>query len=134
MRFNTAVAAMIELVNALSKQESIARSTAEQLALLLSPFAPHLGEEIWALLGHGPTLAHEPWPTYDPSVLVESSIEIAVQVNGKLRGTIEAAVGAAEAEVIALAKANERVMPFLDGKQVVKEIYITGKIVNLIVR
>ena len=134
MRFNTAVAAMIELVNALSKQESIARSTAEQFALLLSPFAPHLGEEIWALLGHGPTLAHAPWPTFDPSVLVESSIEIAVQVNGKLRGTIEAAVGAAEAEVIALAKANERVIPFLDGKQVVKEIYIVGKIVNLIVR
>jgi leucyl-tRNA synthetase len=67
-------------------------------------------------------------------VLVESSVEIAVQVNGKLRGTIEAAVGAAEAEVIALAKANERVIPFLDGKQVVKEIYIAGKIVNLIVR
>jgi leucyl-tRNA synthetase len=106
---------------------------------LLAPFSPHLAEELWERLHNHlgkavPSLTYAPWPTFDPALLVEDSYELPVQVNGKLRGTIEAAVGAAEAEVIALAKANERVIPFLDGKQVVKEIYIVGKIVNLIVR
>jgi leucyl-tRNA synthetase len=134
LRFNTAVAALIELVNALSRQETIARTTAETFALLLAPFAPHLGEEIWSLLGRGPTLAHEPWPAYDAAALVEETVTIPVQVNGKVRATIDVAKAAGAAEVAALARAHERVEPFLAGKEVVKEVYVPQKVLNFIVR
>jgi len=105
----------------------------ESLALLLSPFAPHLGEELWERLGHTKTLAYEPWPTFDPALVKDDVVEIGVQVNGKLRGTITLAVDADEATALEAAKAEERVQAHLQGKTVKKVIYVKGKILNLIV-
>ena len=134
MRFNTAIAALIEWLNALYKQEDVARETATRFALLLSPFAPHLGEELWSVLGHGATLAYERWPTWDDALLVSTTQTLAVQVNGKTRGTIEVAADADAASVLEAARGLERVAAQLEGKTVLKEIVVPGKIVNLIAR
>ena len=134
MRFNTGISALIEMVNELYKAKTIARSVAERLALLLAPFAPHLGEELWSVLGHDNTLTYEPWPTFDEARLVESSMTIAVQVLGKMRGTIDVPADASKDAVLAAAKELERVATQIEGKSIVKEIYVPGKIVNLIVR
>jgi leucyl-tRNA synthetase len=134
MRFNTAIAALIELNNALWKEDAVPRSVAECLALLLSPFAPHLGEELWQALGHEATLAYHPWPVADPALLVEDSWEIPVQVNGRLRATLTVPQSCTTAEILALAKADPNVAAHLAGQTLIKEIYVPGKIVNLVVR
>lgn len=134
MRFNTAIAALIEWLNALYKQDDIAHATATRFTLLLSPFAPHLGEELWSALGGATTLAYEAWPTWDDALLVSATQTLAVQVNGKTRGTVEVAADADKETVLAAARALERVSAQLEGKTVVKEIVVPGKIVNLIAR
>lgn len=134
MRFNTAIAALIEFVNALYKEDAIPYAIAERLALLVSPFAPHLGEELWAALGHKETLAYAPWPTFDPALLVADHITLAVQVLGRTRGTIDIGPDMSKDEVIALAKAHDNVARQIEGKTIVKEIYVPNKIVNLIVK
>ena len=88
LAFNTAISAMMEFVNAVTAQESRPRAVLEPFALLLAPYAPHLAEELWAILGHNQTLAYDPWPAFDPALLVESSVEIVVQVNGKVRAKL----------------------------------------------
>jgi leucyl-tRNA synthetase len=133
MRFNTAIAAMMEFVNAAVRWPALPRAVAEPFVLLLSPFAPHLGEELWRRLGHDRTLAFEPWPAYDPEWLREDEVEIVVQVNGKLRGTIRVPVGTGEPEVLAAARAEPGVARHLEGKAIRKEIYVPGKLVNLVV-
>lgn len=134
MHFNTAIAAMIEFVNALYKEKTISHQIAERLALIISPFAPHLGEELWAALGHDETLAYAPWPTYDEKLLVAQKVTIAVQVMGKTRGTIEISPDLDKDEVIALAQSVENVARQIEGKTVIKTIYVPGKIVNLIAK
>jgi leucyl-tRNA synthetase len=133
MKFNTAIAAMMEFVNAVYKAGKIARSQAERFTLVLAPFAPHLAEELWEKLGHGQSLAYEPWPAFDPRHLVQDTIEIPVQVNGKLRGRITVPAGASQDAIIAAAKANESVSPHVAGKTVRKEVYVPGKMLNLVV-
>jgi leucyl-tRNA synthetase len=103
------------------------------LALILSPFAPHVGEEIWQRLGHGASLAYEPWPEFDPALVKDDVIEIGVQVNGKTRGTIVLAVDADEETAREAALAEERVRAHVEGKTVRKFIYVKGKIANFIV-
>jgi len=134
MRFNTAIASLIELVNALYKAPNVTRDTAKTLILLLSPFAPHLAEELWRTLGATTSVAHETWPKADPALLVATTMTIAVQVNGKTRGTVEVEVGASETDVVGAAHALERVAAALDGRDPMKTIYIPKKIVNFIVR
>lgn len=134
MRFNTAIAAMIEFVNALYKVKTLPHEVAERLALLVAPFAPHLAEELWAALGHNESLTYAPWPTFDPAMLVADTVTIAVQVLGKTRGTIDISPDMSKDEILELAKANENVARQLEGKSVVKEIYVPNKIVNLIVK
>lgn len=134
LQFNTSIARMMEFVNAAMKAECIDRAVMETFLLVLSPFAPHLAEELWEKLGHGKTLAYEPWPTYDESLLVEDSIEIPVQVNGKLRGKVVLPRDAAKEEIIAAAKAVPKVAGFIVDKALVKEIYVPGKMVNLLVK
>ena len=106
----------------------------ETFVLCLSPFAPHLGEELWQFLGHGNTLAYEPWPKFDASALVEDEIEIPVQVMGKLRGRVKVPVAATPAEMEAAAKANADVAKFLDGKTIVKVVAVPKRMVNFVVR
>jgi leucyl-tRNA synthetase len=130
--FNTAIARMMEFVNFFTRESTRPKSVMEQFVLLLSPMAPHFCEELWEILGHGNTLAYEPWPSYDESLLVESTIEIPVQVLGKLRGKVQVPADISKDDLLAAAK--EAVAQWLDGKQIVKEIVVPGRLVNLVVR
>jgi leucyl-tRNA synthetase len=136
LRFNTAISAMMILVKHLGGLKAAPHDAVKTLALLLSPFAPHLGEELWERLNGGPgkgSLAYEPWPEFDPALVKDAEVEIGVQVNGKLRGTITLAVDADEETARAAAMAEPKVTAHLEGKTVRKFIYVKGKIVNFIV-
>jgi leucyl-tRNA synthetase len=103
------------------------------LTLLVSPFAPHIGEELWQRLGSQDLLAYEPWPAFDAALVKDDVIEIGVQVNGKARASVQIAVDADEATAQAAALADPKVKQFTDGKQLKKVIYVRGRILNLIV-
>jgi leucyl-tRNA synthetase len=133
MRFNTAISAMMILVRHLGSLPAVPREAVRALALILSPFAPHIGEEIWERLGNTPSLAYAPWPAFDPQLVVDETIVIGVQVNGRLRGTITLPVDADEDSARAAALAEERVRAHVEGKNVKKFIYVKGKIANFIV-
>ena len=134
MAFNTAISRMMEFTNFFLKQDRRPKAAMETLVLLLSPYAPHLCEELWRVLGHDDTLAYEPWPVHDEEALRESTVEIPVQVNGKLRGKIEVPVGADKAATETAARGNERIAAFLAGKTVVKTIVVPGRMVNFVVK
>ncbi|MEN6663764.1 MAG: leucine--tRNA ligase [Phycisphaerae bacterium] len=134
MKFNTAIAAMMEFVNAVFKAGRIARGQAERFVLLLAPMAPHVAEELWLVLGHENSLAYEPWPAFDEAMIVENTVELAVQVNGKMKARITAPADAAEADVIAAALADPAVAAAVQGKQMVKKIVVPGRLVNLVVK
>lgn len=133
MRFNTAIAAMMELTNHLTKLEVRPRSVLEPFVLLLGPFAPHLAEELWQALGHTQTLAYETWPEYDPALTKADEVEVPVQINGKLRARLIVPAGIGESELREAALADERVRALLDGKQVRKVIVVPGKLVNIVI-
>ncbi len=99
----------------------------------LAPYAPHLAEELWEKLGHGQSLAREPWPKFDPALLVEDTVTIIAQVNGKLRDRIDVPTGISAAELEKIALANPRVAEFMAGKSVKKVIVVPGKLVNIVV-
>jgi len=132
MRFNTAIAAMMEFVNAANKWDVLPRTVIEPFVIIFSPFAPHLAEELWRRLGHSETLAYEPWPDVVEAHLAEERIEIAVQVNGKVRGTIEVPADADKEAVLGVAKRDDNVARHLDGKTLRREIYVPGRIVNFV--
>jgi acyl-CoA synthetase (AMP-forming)/AMP-acid ligase II len=134
LSFNTAISRMMEFVNGVSGQDLRPRSILEPFVLLLAPFAPHLAEEAWELLGHNQTLAHEPWPAYDPALLVESEIEIAVQINGKVRGKIRIPADADQDTAQKFATAEPRVAENLAGKQIVKLVYVPGRLLSFVVK
>jgi leucyl-tRNA synthetase len=133
LRFNTAIAEMMVFVNEATKAARIPRDWFEAFVKILAPFAPHVAEELWQRLGHTATIAFEPWPVHDEAKLARATIVIAVQVNGKLRGQIEVPADAAEDTIKAAARADDKVVPFLDGKPIKREIYVKGKLVNLVV-
>ena len=133
MRFNTAIAAMMEFTNHLTPLAVRPRSALEPFVLLLSPFAPHLAEELWHVLGHTETLAYEPWPAFDPALPKDDEIEVPVQINGKvrLRLTVPADVDAKALEALALA--DPKVRELLAGKAPKKVIVVPKKLVNIVV-
>ncbi len=133
LRFNTAISEMMIFVNEATKAERVGVAQIEALLKILSPFAPHLCEELYARLGHTEGLAYAPWPTWDESKLTVDTITVAVQVNGKVRGQIEVAVDADQATVLAAAKADENVARYLAGGALRREIYVAGRLVNLVV-
>jgi leucyl-tRNA synthetase len=144
LKFNTGIAALMELVNELSGLEprgdaerAAVREALLALATLLAPFAPHAAEELWhELLGAAATerlLADEPWPGFDEALCAADTVTIAVQVNGKLRGEVSAAAGASEAEVRALAEADEKVKGYLAGKALRKVVYVPRRLLNFVV-
>ena len=133
LHLNTAVSAMMKLVNHLTALAEPPREAVEKLVLCLSPFAPHLSEELWERLGHAPSVANVTWPIFDPALCVDDVIEIAVQVNGKVRGRAELARDASEGAARDAAFADPNVTKFLDGKTVKKLVYVPGKILNFIV-
>lgn len=136
LRFNTAISALMIFSNEANQWEIVPKEIAEQFVIILSPFAPHLAEELWRLLGHENSIAYEDWPEFNAEFLKEDTIQYPVQVNGKVRGQIS--VQAEEAQnkehVLKLAKEEENVMKYLSDGNLVKEIFVPGKIINLVVR
>ena len=132
--FNTAISQMMIFINAVYKEGKCPKEYAEGFVKMLSCICPHIGEELWSVLGHDNTLAYEPWPKYDEAKTVDNTVEIAVQVNGKLKATIMLPMNCAKDDAIAAAKADERVAAAIDGKTIVKEISVPNKIVNIVVK
>jgi leucyl-tRNA synthetase len=132
--FNTAISQMMIFINAVYKEGKCPKEYAEGFVKMLSCICPHIGEELWSLLGHDNTIAYEPWPKYDEAKTVDNTVEIAVQVNGKLKATIMLPMNCAKDDAIAAAKADERVAAVIAGKTVVKEISVPNKIVNIVVK
>mmetsp|Transcript_21492 Transcript_21492/g.50897 ORF Transcript_21492/g.50897 Transcript_21492/m.50897 type:complete len:892 (+) Transcript_21492:147-2822(+) len=133
MSFNTAISAMMVLTNHLiSLGDEVPLEAAEKLALMVSPLAPHLGEECWSILGHEDTLAYAPWVEYDEALCVDNEVSIGVQVNGKMRGQITISADADEDAAVSAAKEMDRVQAQIDGKTVRKIIYVPGRILNII--
>ena len=121
-------------MNAAYKAGKCPKEYAEGIVKMLSCICPHIGEELWQILGHDTTIAYEPWPTYDEAALVEDTVEIAVQINGKVKFTKEIPLNTSKDDAIALVKADERMAQYLDGKTIIKEISVPNKIVNIVVR
>jgi len=134
MKFNTAIAALMSLMNDISAKGSITRGELKTYLTLLNPFAPHITEEMWEMAGFEGMMVTTPWPSYDEAKTVDKEIEIPVQVNGKLRSVLKIAADADKDTILTAAKADEKVKVFTDGKNVVKEIFVPGKMVNLIVK
>ncbi|MEX2214261.1 MAG: leucine--tRNA ligase [Phycisphaeraceae bacterium] len=132
MSFNTAIAALIELNNELVALKEVPREVAEPMVRLLSPMAPHIAEELWERLGRKESLTHAPWPPYDPALLVESTVDYPVQVNGKMRGKITVPADADDQAIEAAARADEKVAAQLEGKTIRKVIVVKGRMVNII--
>jgi leucyl-tRNA synthetase len=133
MRFNTAISAMMEFSNHLTKLTVRPRSVLDPFVLLLSPFAPHIAEELWRALGHKDTLAYEPWPKFDAALAKADEIEVPVQINGKLRAKLVVPADIDDAALKATALADERIASHLAGKQVRKVIVVPRKLVNIVV-
>ncbi|HEV3300741.1 MAG TPA: leucine--tRNA ligase [Planctomycetaceae bacterium] len=134
MSFNTAISRLMEFTNEISPADPRPRSVLEPFVLLVSPLAPHLAEELWQILGHSSTLAYEPWPAFDESLIAESEIEIPVQVNGKLRGKVRVPVDADQAAVESAARADSAVAGYLSGKTVVKVVFVSGRLLNFVIK
>ena len=134
LKANTAIAQLMIYVNALSDQGGANKAEYELLLQLLNPFAPHMTEELWQQLGHTEQLAYYPWPAYDEAKCVEQTIEIAVQVNGKVKARIKVPAAIENADAIAAAKAEPAVAEAIAGKTIAKEIYVKGKLVNIAVK
>ncbi len=134
MAFNTSIAKMMEFTNFFLKCEVRPRSAMEKLVQLLAPLAPHMAEELWQLLGHDATLAYEPWPTFDPAAVREDTVEVPVQIGGKLRARISVPAGAGKDELEQAARADARIAELLEGKTVVKVVVVPGRMVNFVVK
>ena len=148
VHFNTAIAALMEQLNGLGTmlgpEEALApltddgermamREAIEVLAFGLSPFAPHLAEEIWWLLGNDQTLQEGRWPAFDPALVLAESVTYAIQINRKLRGAVVVAVAATEAEVVGAARADAKVQPHLSDKTIRKTVFVPNRLVNFVV-
>jgi len=139
--FNTAIAAVMELVNAITslsqkgapENVAVVREAVETVVRLLAPFVPHFAEELWSELGHAGTLEQAGWPGYDPEATLDEEITVVVQVNGKLRSKLTVAPDAEEEAVKSAALADPKVLPFIEGKSVRKVVYVAGKLVNVVV-
>jgi len=133
MAFNTAISQLMVFSNTLKDLGSNPpRSAIESLVLLLSPIAPHVAEECWSLLGHANSLSAHPWPVYDEALCVDNVVTVAVQVNGKLRGTLEIESAASEEIALDLALKQPSIQKFINDKPFKKVIYVPGKILNLV--
>ena len=142
--FNTAVARLMELVNALYLLErpgkdnrvglSVVREAIEAVVLMLAPIVPHFAQELWSMLGGKGILFHAAWPVWDDGVASEEQMTIVVQVNGKVRGKMLIPVDETAEKIQALALADEKVSRFIEGKRIVKQVYVPGRLVNIVVQ
>lgn len=134
LSFNTAIARMMEFVNFFTKEVHRPRQAMNQFVLLLSPLAPHIAEELWQLLGNKNTLAYEPWPKFDPAMLVLAEIEIPVQINGKVRGKISVPADLDAQGLEQAALQNEKIIEMVTGKEIVKKVIVPGRLVNFVIK
>ncbi|HVV84755.1 MAG TPA: leucine--tRNA ligase [Kofleriaceae bacterium] len=133
LRLNTAISSLMVFVNEATRVGEVPKAWFEQFVTILAPFAPHLGEELWQRLGHAESITYAPWPAFDEAKLRRDTMTIAVQVAGKLRGTVEVPTDASQDAILAAAKADPKVQEFLAGKPLRREIYVPGRLVNLVV-
>jgi leucyl-tRNA synthetase len=131
--FNTAIPAMMIYMNTL-ENTNVSQEDIERFLLILSPFAPHLAEELWYQLGHTDSIFKATWPQYDPELAKDDEIEMVVQVNGKVRGKLLVSPEISKEEALAKTRADETVQKWIEGKTVVKEIFVPGKIVNIVIK
>ncbi|MDR2345815.1 MAG: leucine--tRNA ligase [Planctomycetaceae bacterium] len=134
MSFNTAIARMMEFTNFFLKEQVRPKSAMEKFVILLSPFAPHIAEELWSILGHNKTIAFEKWPSFDQSAIEESMVEIPISINGKLKSKIIVAVNADETTLEKMAIADSKISNLIEGKTIVKKIIVRGKMINLVIK
>lgn len=137
--FNTCIASIMELVNVLYAEEgnisaAVVRDVSEKLSLMLAPFAPYISQEIWEELGHEGPVFRQPWPSFDPELAKEDEAEVVIQVNGKLRSKMAVAFGTPKEELERRARADEKIKPLIEGKQIVKIITVPDKLVNIVVK
>ncbi|MBQ8765516.1 MAG: leucine--tRNA ligase [Clostridia bacterium] len=135
LKYNTAIAALMTLLNAIYTKGSINKAELKALLLLVNPFAPHVTEEMWEACGYGKMMAADgEWPTYDEAKCIDETIEIVVQINGKIRAKLNVPADIEQADAVAAAKADEKVAAELNGKNIIKEIYVKGKLVNIVAK
>ncbi len=134
LNFNTAISQMMIYISDLSKMEKLPREAWEPFVLMLSPYTPHLAEELWEKAGYKPSIANEKWPVYDPAMVVDAEVSIVVQINGKVRAKLTIAKDTPKEEMVALAKDNENVKRYLDGATVLKEIVVPNKLVSFVIK
>ena len=134
LSFNTAIARMMEFANFFTKQASRPRKCLEPFVLLLSPFAPHIAEELWSVLGHEDTLAYQSWPQYEESLTIESTVEVPVQIMGKIKSRINVARGTSKDELEKLALADEAIATLLADKKIIKTIVVPDRLVNFVAK
>ena len=134
LKFNTAIASMMALINEIYALGSINRAELRTLLLLLNPFAPHMTEEMYEVQNLGGVLNAQKWPTFDPALCVDEMVELVVQINGKVRSRLQVPVDGAQADVLEKAKAEPKIQDALQGKQIVKEIYVQNKLVNFVAK
>ncbi|MBD3222851.1 class I tRNA ligase family protein, partial [bacterium] len=132
--FNTAISSMMVFVNEMNQLPERPRAVLEPFVIMLAPYAPHLAEELWRKLGHDGSLTHEAWPELDERYLVEDLVTYVVQVNGKVRDKLELPADAREDQVREAALASEKVQKWLEGKSLVKTVFVPGKLVGLVVK
>jgi leucyl-tRNA synthetase len=133
LKFNTGISALMVFNNLAIKKGKVTKTTAETFAKILSPYAPHLGEELWHLYGNAKTLAYEPWPEVDKSLLHEESIEYPVSFNGKMRYLIELPIDVSQQDAEKAVLGDDRSQKWLDGKTVRKFIFVPKKIINVVI-
>ena len=138
--FNTAIASVMELLNTVQSSElntpqrgAVMKEALETMVLLLAPFVPHLSEELWQRLGNDSPLSRSAWPEYDQDAVVDEEVLVVVQVNGKLRSRVTVPAGTAEEGLKACALTDEKVLPFLEGREVKKVVCVPDKLVNIVV-
>lgn len=134
LEYNTAIAFLMEFLNAVSRQERMHRSTMECLVRLVAPFGPFLAEELWEMLGRSGSVFDAGWPVWDEMKIVADTFPLVAQVNGRVRATMNAPTGIAETDAMEMALTNENVRRFIEGKTVVKKIYVPGKLVNIVIK
>ncbi len=134
MKFNTSISTFMTMCNEFSKAKRINRKELETFIKLLNPFAPHITEEIWEKLGHNTTIAYEPWPSYDESKTIDNLIDLPVQVNGKLRANVSIEKDEDKDSIKDKVHSNEKIQSYINGKEIIKEIYVPNKIYNIVVK
>ncbi|MEK7498919.1 MAG: class I tRNA ligase family protein, partial [Patescibacteria group bacterium] len=133
MHFNTAISALMVYTNALVEQGNVSNKTYKILLLLLAPFAPHITEELWQLMGNANSIHLETWPPYDPKRIVEEYTTLVVQVNGKTRDSLEVARGMSEEDALVVVTKMERIVSHIQGKEIVRVVYVQDKLINIVV-